>query len=194
MNRTSIIKGFVVLLSVCLIFYGLGVRKRCLLTVKANEDILMSKYNSAFESLEKIRNSTLNGFLKLLGKDDLVLEYNTGVVLTLLEEKREAAVRFKKASMTRNPELKARSLYNEGNLLADNLDFVNAAQSYVKVLQLNPNDFQAKKNLERMRLGELQFSTMFSPDKEEKEERVKALKLLPWGNKYKYSGGPRVRW
>lgn len=194
MNKTILVKGLIALLSLCLITYGMGVRSRCLLTAKAKEDILMSRYHNAQESLEKARNSILNRSLNLLGKDDLVLEYNTGVVLTLLEEKQEAAVRFKKASGTTDPELKAKALYNEANLLADELDFVNAAQGYVNVLQINHNDYQAKKNLERMRLGELQFSTMFSPDKDEREERVQALKLIPWGNRYKYSGSPRVRW
>ncbi|MCQ4573921.1 MAG: hypothetical protein NOU37_01555 [Candidatus Brocadiales bacterium] len=194
MNRTIIIKGFIAFLSLCLITYGMGVRDRCLLTAKAREDITMSRYKSALEDLERIRNSTLNGALRLLGGEDLVLEYNTGVVLTLLEKKDEAAARFKKASRTNSPVLRARSLYNEANLLADKLDFVNAAQGYVNVLRINHTDFQAKKNLERMRLGELQFSMMFSPDKEEREERVQALKLLPWGNKYQYSGSPRLRW
>ncbi len=194
MNKTIIVKGLVVLLSLCLITYGMGVRNRCLLTAKAKEDILMGRYHSAQESLEKARNSILNRSLNLLGKDDLILEYNTGVVLTLLEEKQEAAARFKKASGTTDPELKAKALYNEANMLADELDFVNAAQGYVNVLQINHNDYQAKKNLERMRLGELQFSIMFSPDKDEREERIQALKLMPWGNRYKYSGSPRVRW
>lgn len=194
MNKINIIKGLTILLSLCLITYGMGIRSRSLLTAKAMEDISMGRYHNALESLEKARNSILNGFLNSLGREDLILEYNTGVVLTLLEEKREAVARFERASTTSDPELKARALYNAANLLADNLDFSNAAQGYVKVLQVNHNDFQAKKNLERMRLGELQFSTMFSPEKEEKEERVQALKLIPWGNRYKYSGSPRVRW
>ena len=194
MNRTNLIKWLVILLSICLITYGMGIRNRCLLTAKAMEDISMGKYHGALESLGKARNSILNRVLNYLGRDDLILEYNTGVVLTLLEEKREAAARFEKASTASDPDLRARALYNAANLLADNLDFANAAQGYVKALQINHNDFQAKKNLERMRLGELQFSTMFSPEKEEKEERVQALKLIPWGNRYKYSGSPRVRW
>ncbi|MFQ5956416.1 MAG: hypothetical protein ACE5KK_01430 [Candidatus Brocadiales bacterium] len=194
MNKTNSIKVFIVLLSLCLITYGTGVRNRCLLTAKAKEDILMGRYHSALENLDRARNSILNSFLNFLGKEDLLLEYNTGVVLTLLEEKKEASVRFKKASRASDPELRASSLYNEANTLADDLDFVNAAQGYVKVLEINHNDFQAKKNLERMRLGELQFSTMFSPEKEEREERVQALKLLPWGNRYKYSGSPRLWW
>lgn len=194
MNKTNIIKGLLVLSSLCLITYGMGVRSRCLLTEKAREDITMGRYHSALENLEKARNSISNRFLNSLGREDLLLEYNTGVVLTLLGEKKEAGVRFKKASVAGDPDLRARSLYNEANILADDLDFVNAAQGYVKVLEINHNDFQAKKNLERMRLGELQFSTMFSPDREEREERVQALKLLPWGNRYKYSGSPRLRW
>lgn len=194
MNRTNLVKGLIVLISLCFITYGMGIRSRCLLTEKAVEEISMGRYHGALQNLEKARNSVLNRSLNLLGREDLVLEYNSGVVLTLLEEKQEAAARFEKASRASNPDLRARALYNAANLLADNLDFANAAQGYIKVLQINHNDFQAKKNLERMRLGELQFSTMFSPEKEEKEERVQALKLIPWGNRYKYGGSPKVRW
>lgn len=193
MNRANIIRGLIVLLSLCLITYGMGIRSRCLLTAKARENIAMGRYHSALENLEEARNSILNSFLNLLGRKDFLLEYNTGVVLTMLGEKKEAGIRFKRAFQASNPELRARAIYNEANILADELDFTNAARGYVRALKINHNDFQAKKNLERMRLGELQFSTMFSPEKE-REERVQALKLLPWGNRYKYSGSPRVRW
>ncbi len=194
MNSTHLVRGFIVFLSICLIGYGMGVRSRCLLTAKAKEDILMGRYHNALESLDQARNTVLNKLLNILGKEDFRLEYNTGVVLTLLERKAEAAARFEKAAASSDPDLKARSLYNHANLLADDLDFANAAQGYVSVLKINHNDYQAKKNLERMRLGELQFNTMFSPDRAEKEERVKALKLIPWGNRYQYSGSPKVRW
>lgn len=193
MNRANIVKGLVILLSICLIAYGMGIRNRYILTTRAMEDIAMGRYHSALKSLEEARDSLLNDFLNLLGRGDLLLEYNTGVALTLLGEKKKASIHFRRASLASAPELKARAIYNEANILAEELDFTNAARGYVRALEINHNDFQAKKNLERMRLGELQFSTMFSPEKE-REERVQALKLLPWGNRYKYSGSPRIRW
>jgi tetratricopeptide (TPR) repeat protein len=194
MNKKKLIKGVLVFLSLCLIAYGLGVRSRCILTTRAEENILMGRYHLALEGLEKEKTTRLNNLLMFLGREDSLLEYNIGVALTLLGENKEARVRFKKASETKDPLLRARALYNEANILAQDLDFVNAAQGYIKVLEIDPSDFQAKKNLERMRLGQEQFSTLFSPEREEREERVQALKLLPWGNRYKFGGSPKLRW
>ena len=53
---------------------------------------------------------------------------------------------------------------------------------------------EAKKNLERMRLGQKQLSTLFSQVKQEREERIQSLKLIPWGNKYRNSGNQKIRW
>ena len=89
---------------------------------------------------------------------------------------------------TNDPVLKARAIYNNANLIATDMDFSTAAMQYAEVLKIDANDFQAKKNLERMRLGEQQFNTMFSPEQQEREDRIEALKLIPWGTKYKYSG------
>lgn len=194
MNRRAIATGVLALLSICLIVYGTGFRSRYILTVKAREDVLLGRYHLALEGLEKARNSGTSGLLGRIKGEDKLLEYNIGVVLTLLGENKEAGVRFHRASNTRNPVLKARAIYNEANILAQELDFVNAAQGYIKVLEINPDDFQAKKNLERMRIGAEQFSSLFSPEREEKEERVEALKLMPWGNRYKYSGEQKLRW
>lgn len=194
MDKKKLIKGVLVFLSLCLIAYGLGVCNRYILTTGAEEDILMGRYHLALESLQKEKTSRLNRFLMALGREDSLLEYNIGVVLTLLGENKEAGARFKKASETKYHLLRARALYNEANILAQDLDFVNAAQGYIKVLEIDPSDFQAKKNLERMRLGQEQFSTLFSPEREEREERVQALKLLPWGNRYKFGGSPKLRW
>src|SRR3989339_588624 len=84
--------------------------------------------------------------------------------------------------------------YNNANLIATDMDFSTAAMQYAEVLKIDANDFQAKKNLERMRLGEQQFSTMFTPEQQEREDRIEALKLIPWGTKYKYSGEQKIRW
>lgn len=190
MELTKIIKGMLGLLAVGLLVYGLGFRSRCLLTEGAVEDIQMGRYHLALEKLEKVSGT----ILPRAAREVALHEYNLGVVSTFLGENKIAQEYFKNASHTRDPLLKARALYNEANLLAQELEFANAAEGYAKVLEIDPGDFQAKKNLERMRLGQQQFSTLFSPEKEEREERVQALKLMPWGNRYKYSGGQKLRW
>ncbi len=190
METTKIVKGIVGLLAVGLIVYGISFRERYLLTKEAIEDINMGRYHLALKKLEGVRDSILPR-----GKKEAALEeYNLGVIQTFLGENKAAQEHFKRASSTPDPFIRARALYNEANQMAQELDFANAAQGYVRVLEIDPNDFQAKKNLERMRLGQQQFSTMFSPEKEEREERVQALKLMPWGNRYKYSGEQKIRW
>ncbi len=190
MDLTKITKGIMGLLAICLIAYGLGFRNRYFLTKEAEEDIQMGRYHLALKKLERVSTSAM----PRTARETALNEYNLGVVNVFLGEKKVAQEHFKKASSTYDPILRARALYNEANIMAEELDFVNAAQGYAKVLEIDPNDFQAKKNLERMRLGQQQFSTLFSPEKEEREERVQALKLMPWGNRYKYSGEPKLRW
>jgi tetratricopeptide (TPR) repeat protein len=190
MNLMNIAKGIMGLIAIGLVVYGLGFRSRYLLTREAKEDVQMGRYHLALKKLEMVRASRL----PKTSREAALQEYNLGVVNTFLGENKTAHEHFKRASQTHDPVLKARALYNEANLLAQELDFANAAQGYAKVLEIDPNDFQAKKNLERMRLGQQQFSTLFSPEKEEREERVQALKLMPWGNRYKYSGEQKLRW
>ncbi|MFN3466145.1 MAG: hypothetical protein ACK4WF_00385 [Candidatus Brocadiales bacterium] len=187
---TNIVKGLTGLMAIGLIIYGLGFRTRYLLTEEAGEDIQMGRYHLAQKKLERVGASVL----PRTSRERALHEYNLGVVNVFLGEKKVAQEHFKKASHAHNPLLRARALYNEANILAEGLDFINAAQGYAKVLEIDPGDFQAKKNLERMRLGQQQFSTLFSPEKEEREERVQALKLMPWGNRYKYSGEQKLRW
>jgi len=190
MNLTNITKGVVGLIAISLVVYGLGFRSRYLLTNAAEEDVQMGRYHLALKKLERASTS----LLPRASREAALHEYNLGVVNTFLGDNKVAQGHFKRASHTHDPLLRARALYNEANLLAQELDFVNAAQGYARALEIDPNDFQAKKNLERMRLGQQQFSTLFSPEKEEREERVQALKLMPWGNRYKYSGEQKLRW
>jgi tetratricopeptide (TPR) repeat protein len=190
MELKKLLKGIVGLIAIGLIAYGLGFRSRCLLTEGAVEDVQMGRYHLAQKKLEGIRAS----IIPMGSRETALHEYNLGVVNTFLGDNKIAQGHFNKASKTSDPLLRARSLYNEANMLAQELDFVNAAQGYAKALEIDPNDFQSKKNLERMRLGQQQFSTLFSPEKEEREERVQSLKLMPWGNRYKYSGEQKLRW
>ncbi|MFQ5964133.1 MAG: hypothetical protein ACE5KZ_07610 [Candidatus Scalinduaceae bacterium] len=194
MSKNNIIKLAFFILAIILIAYGRGYWNQCKLVDKANRDILMGRYNKAFESLKEARASKLYRISSFLGKEDHYLAYNTGVVLMLMGDNKRAGIEFRKAIKSNNEIIRENAIYNRANLIATNMDFVTAADEYTKALKIDSEDFKAKKNLERMRLGQRQLSTLFSPVKQEREERIQSLKLLPWGNKYRYSGDQKVRW
>lgn len=194
METKNIVKLSFTALAVGMIAYGFAFRNQYALVAEAERDIKWGRYAAALENLRKAKSSGVNKFLRLLDREDPVLNYNTGVVLTLLGNPRDAQSCFRKAARSNDPVLKEKAIYNVANIMAAEMDYVNAASGYVEALKLDPEDFQAKKNLERMRLGQLQFNVLFRKAKDEKEERVQALKLLPWGDKYNTRIEQRLRW
>ncbi len=194
MSKSFILKIMLLILAIVLITCGRGFWNQCKLTDNVKKDIVMGRYNKALESLEEARKSKLYRLSKYLGKEDLYIAYNTGVVLMLMGDTKRAGVEFKKAARSDIEVIKVNAIYNRANLIATNMDFITAAEEYAKVLRIDPEDFEAKKNLERMRMGQKQLSTLFSPVKQEREERIQSLKLIPWGNKYRYSGDQKIRW
>ena len=194
MKKNIIIKVSLLVLAIVLIAHGRGYWNQCRLIDKVNKDISMGRYNKAFETLEEAKASKVNRIFNLLGKDDPYLVYNTGVVYVLMGDNKRAGIEFKKAARSNNKIIKENATYNRANLIATDMDFITAADEYAKALRIDPEDFKAKKNLERMRLGQKQMSTLFSPVKQEREERIETLKLIPWGNKYRYSGEQKIRW
>ena len=194
MRKSNIIKLSLFILAILLIAYGRGYWNQCKLVDSVNKDVSMGRYNKALESLEEAKTSNLYKLSRFLGREDPYLVYNSGVVLMLMGDNKRAGIEFKKAIKSNNEIIKESAIYNRANLIATNMDFITAANEYTKALKIDSEDFKAKKNLERMRLGQKQLSTLFSPVKQEREERIKSLKLIPWGNKYRYSGDQKVRW
>ena len=194
MKKNIIAKLLLITLAILLIAYGRGYWNQYALVDKVKKDILMGRYNRSLESLEEAKASRFNKLSGFMGKEDTLIAYNTGVVLMLMGDNKKAGIEFKKASESNNKVIKENAIYNNANLLATNMDFVTAAEEYTKALKIDPEDFKAKKNLERMRLSQKQLSILFTPVKKEREERIQSLKLLPWGNKYRYSGEQKIRW
>ncbi len=194
MNKNTIIKVLLLVLAITLIVVGRGYWSRHKLAEEIKKDVAMGRYNKALESLEGVRESRRYRLSKLLYGEDPYVAYNTGVVLMLMGDTKRAGAEFKQAARSDNEEIKESSIYNRANIIATNMDFITAAEEYARALQIAPDDFKAKKNLERMRLGQRQLSTLFSPVKQEREERVQSLKLLPWGNKYRHSGDQKIKW
>lgn len=190
----KMITMFLLILAGFLVIYSYGYYKKHTTVSLLNEKIKMGRYKDALASVQKLQESPIIRMISGLEKDDSLISYNKGVVYALMENRKKASAEFRKAMETNDPVLKARAIYNTANIIATDMDFSTAAMQYTEVLKIDPNDFQAKKNLERMRLGEQQFNTMFSPEQQEREDRIEALKLLPWGTKYKYSGEQKIRW
>lgn len=194
MRKINIIKLSLFILAILLITYGRGYWNQCKLVDEVSKDVSMGRYINALESLEEAKTSNLYRLSSFLGREDPYLVYNAGVVLMLMGDNKKAEIEFKKAIKSNNEIIKESAIYNRANLIATNMDFITAADEYTKALKIDSEDFKAKKNLERMRLGQKQMSTLFSPVKQEREERIQSLKLIPWGNKYRYSGDQKVRW
>lgn len=194
MSGKKIIKLFLFALAASLLFYGYGYYKKSKTVAGLEGKIKMGRYQDALSMIQQLENSLTFRILKKFGKEEPVISYNKGVLYALMENRKKAGAEYRKAMETKDPVLKARAIYNNANILATDMDFSTAALQYAEVLKMDANDFQAKKNLERMRLGEQQFNTMFSPERQEREDRIEALKLIPWGTKYKYSGEQKIRW
>lgn len=194
MLRKKFIKLFLLILACFLMLFGYGYYKKCITTARLDEKIKMGRYQDALSMIQQLQNSLTFRVMEKLEKEDPVIAYNKGILYTLTENRKKASAEYRKAMETNDPVLKARAIYNNANIIASDMDFSTAAMQYAEVLKIDANDFQAKKNLERMRLGELQFNTMFSPEQQEREDRIEALKLIPWGTKYKYSGEQKIRW
>lgn len=194
MKKTVMLKILLLIVAIVFIAYGRGFWYQSKLIENAGRDISMGRYTRAMDNLEAARNSKFYQFSKLLGIEDPYIAYNKGVVLMLQGDEKGAKIEFKKAAQCDKAVIKENAIYNKANLLATEMDFISAADEYTKVLKIDSEDFKAKKNLERMRLSQKQLSTLFSPVKQEREERVQSLKLIPWGNKYRYSGNQKVRW
>ena len=194
MNKNAIVKVSLLVLAIALIAGGRGYWSRPKLAEEIKKDVAMGRYNKALESLEGARGSKLYRLSKFLYGEDSYIAYNTGVVLMLMGDTKRAGAEFKQAAMSDNEAIRENAIYNRANIMATNMDFITAAKEYTKALEIDPDDFKAKKNLERMRMGQRQLSTLFTPVKQEREERIQSLKLIPWGNRYRHSGDQKIKW
>ncbi|MCF6158553.1 MAG: hypothetical protein E3K32_08245 [wastewater metagenome] len=194
MSGKNFITLFLLVSAFILIVYGYTYYRKYSTIALLDEKIKMGRYQDGLAALQQLQDSLSFRILKAAGKEDPVISYNKGVLYALLENKKQAHIEYRKAMETNDPVLKARAIYNNANLIATDMDFSTAALQYTEVLKIDAHDFQAKKNLERMRLGEQQFNTMFSPEQLEREDRIEALKLIPWGTKYRFSGDQKIRW
>jgi Ca-activated chloride channel family protein len=92
----------------------------------------------------------LRKYQKALEKnpDSAVIKFNSGDAQYQMKAFEKALEAFEASLVTEDQQLRAHSFYNRGNTLYRNGDLQGAVESYKEALRLNPNDLDAKYNLE----------------------------------------------
>ncbi|MDP3920834.1 MAG: tetratricopeptide repeat protein [Candidatus Omnitrophota bacterium] len=133
---------------------------------------LNEKGNALFE--EKKYDSALEAYRKAQIKepDDPAIRYNLGTTLYQKHQFREALQHLEQSvkSVT-DPELKARALYNYGNTLVRLGDFEKAIEIYQKALEINPDDTDAKYNLEFLQRSKNKFEKQDQDRKQDSQKQ-----------------------
>jgi len=77
-----------------------------------------------------------------------ILDFNRGDAHYQLENYDIAADKFQGSFASGNPEIQKKALFNMGNSYLKQKKYKEAAESYIKALEIDPNYEKAKKNLE----------------------------------------------
>ena len=74
--------------------------------------------------------------------------YNAGIVLYRMEEYEESLQEYDESLMYAESELRSRGFFNRGNAEFRTQQYSQAIEAYKEVLRMNPDDIDAKHNLE----------------------------------------------
>lgn len=137
------------------------------LVEKGNKAVGDKKYQTAVENYRKAQISDPH---------NPVIRYDLGTALYHQYEYRGAEKELQQAlSQARDPQEKARILYNYANTLYRLGDFEKAIENYKKVLEIDPRDEDSKYNLEFLQKKKAQFE-------KQNQERQKQQKQNPQQN------------
>lgn len=129
---------------------------------KGNEHFQNKRYQSALEAYRKVQ---------VKNPDAPEVLYDLGTSLYKVDSFQESAQDLDAAAKkARDPQLKARSLYNYGNVQYRLGNFEGAIDSYKKALAVDPDDKDAKYNLEFLQKKK---SKMDKKDQDQKKENQK---------------------
>ncbi len=129
---------------------------------KGNEHFQNKRYQSALEAYRKVQ---------VKNPDSPEVLYDLGTALYKVDSLQESAQDLEAASKkAQDPLLKARALYNNGNVQYRLGNFEEAIDSYKKALALDPSDKDAKYNLEFL---QKQKNKMDKKDQEQKKDDQK---------------------
>lgn len=133
------------------------------LVEKGNRLAEQKKYQSAVENYRKA---------EVARPHEPVIRYNLGTSLYQLYQFRDAEKELEQAlSRTKDPATKAKVLYNYGNTQYRLGDFEKAVEAYKKVLDLDPQDADAKYNLEFLRKKKAQFEKKNDERRQEQKQQ-----------------------
>ncbi len=112
---------------------------------KVGEGNELYKQEKYVEALTKYRDAELDD------PQSPVIQYNIGSALYKQRKYEESLQAYEKALTSREAELHSRSYYNMGNTLYRMGKLPESIMAYKKALEANPDDFDAKHNLEFVR-------------------------------------------
>ena len=132
-------------------------------TVKKGNDKFQNKqYQSALDAYRKVQ---------VKNPDAPEVLYDLGTALYKVDSYQESATDLESAeARSKDPQLKARTLYNYGNAQYRLGNFEKAIESYKKALALDPTDKDAKYNLEFL---QKQKNKIDKKDQEKKQDQKK---------------------
>ena len=155
-------KGTALMGCVLAFFFLTGFFEPSQITVKkGNENFQGKRYQSAIDAYRKVQ---------VKNPDSPEVLYDLGTALYKVDTFQESSKNLETAAKARDPKLKAQSLYNYGNAQYRLGNFEKAIESYKKVLDIDPNDKDAKYNLEFLQKKKSQFE---KKDQERKKENQK---------------------
>jgi len=133
-----------------------------------------SKVNKGVKEFQSQKwDEALNKFQDALLDDpeNSVVHYNIGGVLYKKKRYEDALKSFEKALNTTDPLLQEKAYYNMGNVYYQMNKYQEAISSYKKALELDPNDMDAKHNLElvRAKLKEMAKKQQMSPQQQQQQ-------------------------
>lgn len=132
------------------------------LNQKGNKAFDGKRYNSALEAYQKAQ---------IRKPDDPTIRYNLGTTFYQLDQFKEAEAQLEQTlTNVKSKELKGTALYNYGNTQYRLGQFDRATEAYRKALDLNPNDKDAKYNLELLQKKKSIFEIQQKKRDQERKE------------------------
>src|SRR3989338_2430139 len=147
----------------------LGFETKSQLIKKGNEAYKEKRYQTALENYQKAQ---------IKNPDSPVIRFNAADALYELNEYRDAERAYEKVNSRRSLEtedksLLAKSLYNYGNVQYRLGQFDKAMEAYKKALDLNPDDTDAKYNLELLQEMKKAFDKKHSERQKQNKKQPK---------------------
>ncbi len=139
------------------------------LLIAINISPLVNKANKLYEKEEYEEAYELYKKASILYPDNEKIKFNLSDCSYNLGRYRESADGFVRLSMSRDKDVRQKSLYNLGNTFMEVEQWDEAISAYKQALLLKPSDMRAKRNLEIAKM--MQKMQDKENDKEDEEEK-----------------------